>query len=269
MPAIREAAVSEQEELLRKARLLKPVELPEKWTEIGGSSADTLSSVPSLPPIDRSFKPTRVQNQMASCFMSCILQCMKVVPMLKEFYVLSNQYVIHNRRVPSVFNIAMGPLRNSRVCYRCTKSTSTYETEGMLNLSMRSLEPCRLEELMHDYLGDYLVSDFSCQGYICNEDGTIKKHEGEVMFPDDGLQFGRSVYKLYAVAQHEGAVSAGHYYATCLLDAARDDWVEFNDTTMTKITLRPLQTPILMRTSAVGFFYIRQQILDDPVKDFD
>nr|CAH7714929.1 unnamed protein product [Callosobruchus chinensis]CAH7720185.1 unnamed protein product [Callosobruchus chinensis]CAH7723279.1 unnamed protein product [Callosobruchus chinensis]CAH7725578.1 unnamed protein product [Callosobruchus chinensis]CAH7729927.1 unnamed protein product [Callosobruchus chinensis] len=89
------------------------------------------------------------------------------------------------------------------------------------------------------------------------------------MFPDDGLQFGRSVYKLYAVAQHEGAVSAGHYYAACLLDAARDDWVEFNDTTMTKITNRPLQTPLLMRTSAVGFFYIRQQILDDPVKDFD
>nr|CAH7727668.1 unnamed protein product [Callosobruchus chinensis]CAH7729924.1 unnamed protein product [Callosobruchus chinensis]CAH7730377.1 unnamed protein product [Callosobruchus chinensis]CAH7731101.1 unnamed protein product [Callosobruchus chinensis]CAH7732420.1 unnamed protein product [Callosobruchus chinensis] len=98
---------------------------------------------------------------------------------------------------------------------------------------------------MHDYLCDYLVSDFSCQEcnstmtivnkrrvvvepevlvialkrYICNEDGTIKKHEGQVMFPDDGLQFGRSVYKLYTVAQHEGAVSAGHYYAACLLDA--------------------------------------------------
>nr|CAH7720190.1 unnamed protein product [Callosobruchus chinensis] len=136
-------------------------------------------------------------------------------------------------------------LRNTRVCYRCTKSTSTYETEGILNLSMRSLELCRLEELMHDYLCDYLVSDFSCQEcnstmtivnkrrvvvepevlvialkrYICNEDGTIKKHEGQVMFPDDGLQFGRSVYKLYTVAQHEGAVSAGHYYAACLLDA--------------------------------------------------
>nr|CAH7722414.1 unnamed protein product [Callosobruchus chinensis] len=101
--------------------------------------------------------------------------------------------------------------------------------------------------------------------YLQREDGTIKKHEGQVMFPDDGLQFGRSVYKLYAVAQHEGAVSAGHYYAACLLDAARDDWVEFNDTTMTKITNRPLQTPLLMRTSAVGFFYIRQQILDDPL----
>nr|CAH7766335.1 unnamed protein product [Callosobruchus chinensis] len=274
-----------------KARLLKPVELPEKWTEIGGSSADTLSSVPLLPPIDRSFKPTRVQkpdgedkrhgytgiqNYKNSCFMSCILQCMKVVPMLKEFYVLSNQFVIHNRRVPSVFNIAMGPLRNTRVCYRCTKSTSTYETEGILNLSMRSLEPCRLEELMHDYLCDYLVSDFSCQEYICNEDGTIKKHEGQVMFPSS-LDAPCTNYTL-SPSMRERFRPVTTMPLVFLMPPdfhlnhdtrSRDDSVEFNDTTMTKITNRPLQTPILMRTSAVGFFYIRQQIPDDPVKDFD
>nr|CAH7732419.1 unnamed protein product [Callosobruchus chinensis] len=73
-------------------------------------------------------------------------------------------------------------LRNTRVCYRCTKSTSTYETEGILNLSMRSLELCRLEELMHDYLCDYLVSDFSCQE--CNSTMTIVNKRRVVVEPE-------------------------------------------------------------------------------------
>nr|CAH7729926.1 unnamed protein product [Callosobruchus chinensis] len=79
-------------------------------------------------------------------------------------------------------NDKISKLRNTRVCYRCTKSTSTYETEGILNLSMRSLELCRLEELMHDYLCDYLVSDFSCQE--CNSTMTIVNKRRVVVEPE-------------------------------------------------------------------------------------
>nr|CAH7735877.1 unnamed protein product [Callosobruchus chinensis] len=84
--------------------------------------------------------------------------------------------------VPKSIISCFCPLRNTRVCYRCTKSTSTYETEGILNLSMRSLELCRLEELMHDYLCDYLVSDFSCQE--CNSTMTIVNKRRVVVEPE-------------------------------------------------------------------------------------
>ncbi|VEN55072.1 unnamed protein product [Callosobruchus maculatus] len=407
---IRDIMASEQEELLQKARLFKPVIFPDNWTEEGFPEAPAKETTspstdgttfisPPPPSFDRSFKPatvmrkpdyegkrdgfTGIQNYKNSCFMSCILQCMKVVPMIKDFYVQTNKYVINNRRVPPVFNIVMGQifkklwegtednpkiyhpqmlrdkisrvntmyekgshedafefflfffdqlsqdcivdmprppvmtesekawysalqgrssqlidsffyqLENTKICFRCKKKSSYFETEGTLNLSMRTTEPCKLEDLLDDYMADYLVSDFSCQQckctmtiinkrrivvdpevlvialkrYIVTPEGAIKKHEGEVMFPDNGLRFGRSLYKLYAVAQHVGGIAHGHYFATCLLDPARDDWIEFNDETMTRINTRPLQDPVAMRTSAVGFFYVRQETLDDPVKD--
>ncbi|CAH2012859.1 unnamed protein product, partial [Acanthoscelides obtectus] len=68
----------------------------------------------------------------------------------------------------------------------------------------------------------------------------VMKHPGLVSFPDK-LQFLSSVYKLYAVVQHSGTLSQGHYIATVLLDDVRDDWIEFNDDIMTRISARPLK----------------------------
>ncbi|CAH1955548.1 unnamed protein product [Acanthoscelides obtectus] len=402
--AMRKLMEGDREMLLRKARASKPTYLPEQRNEGNqdysrsperrrDNSPEPMDNavptyVPPPPSFDRSFKPdkvkepekdvngrgfTGIQNYKNCCFMSAILQCMKTLPFIKEYYVNTNRYLTLNRRVPPVFNMLMGEvfeklwegseddpkiyypkfirdklsrvnpmyekcwhedafefftfffaqlsedcmvemprpevmtdseqawysalqgrssflvdrtyyqLRDEKICTHCKKKMWSFETEGTLNLAMRqNLEPCELEDLINNYLAETTEKDYQCE--ICKNIGAVvnkrsvvvdpdtliiclkrilvskdevMKHPGLVSFPHK-LQFGSSVYQLYAVVQHSGTLSQGHYIATVLLDDVRDDWIEFNDDVMTRISTRPLKDALGIRSSVAGFFYVRQ-----------
>ncbi|CAH2016887.1 unnamed protein product [Acanthoscelides obtectus] len=95
--------------------------LQSRWTML----CQLVSPPPSF---DRSFKPAKVKepekdvkgrgftgirNYKNCCFKSAILQCMKTLPFIKEYFVNTNRYLTLNRRVPPVFNILMGEVRFS------------------------------------------------------------------------------------------------------------------------------------------------------------
>ncbi|CAH2021007.1 unnamed protein product [Acanthoscelides obtectus] len=118
---IRKLMEGDRELLLLKARASKPTYLPEQWNEGNqdysrspdrrrdNSPEPMDNAVPTYvsppPSFDRSFKPAKVKEPEKD---SAILQCMKTLPFIKEYFVNTNRYLTLNRRVPPVFNILMG-----------------------------------------------------------------------------------------------------------------------------------------------------------------
>ncbi|KAJ8930836.1 hypothetical protein NQ314_016253 [Rhamnusium bicolor] len=175
-------------------------------------------------------------------------------------------------------------LRNTRVCWHCQKPNYVFDSDSSLMLPVpQNKERCNLEMLLREYLRENLVADYSCSDckhsativnrkaivldpeiliivlkrYVSNKDGTFRKNEIDIDFPTDHLEFGNSLYKLYAIPQHTGSMTVGHYYASVLLNDTTNTWVLFNDEKVTKYNCAITNVPGI-KSSCVGFFYVRQ-----------
>ncbi len=91
-----------------------------------------------------------------------------------------------------------------------------------------------------------------------NKMNNIKKNQIMVDFPLKQLDLSKYVigydkssyvYDLYAVCNHSGSVSGGHY--TSFVKNANDKWYHYNDTNVTEVTIEEqIKTP-----KAYCFFY--------------
>jgi ubiquitin carboxyl-terminal hydrolase 4/11/15 len=95
--------------------------------------------------------------------------------------------------------------------------------------------------------------------------GKARKIKSSIDFPIRGLDISQTLakenvfykdsslkYNLYAVANHSGGVSGGHYYAYCR-NMLEDKWYEYNDIHVIRMRESEIVTP-----EAYILFYIRE-----------
>uniref|UniRef100_A0A6P7GT98 ubiquitinyl hydrolase 1 n=1 Tax=Diabrotica virgifera virgifera TaxID=50390 RepID=A0A6P7GT98_DIAVI len=176
-------------------------------------------------------------------------------------------------------------LRNLKICCNCRKVNPTYDTDSLLMLSVPN-KSCNLQNMIFDYLKEVRLTDFSCNNckftntiinkkeltvepeilaivlkrYMPSSDNlTFVKNMAEIDFPLRDLRFGTSSYNLCSIVEHSGNLSGGHYFATVKLDYKSDDWYLFNDTVISKYS-KPVNGDARIKTSAAGFFYVRNSM---------
>ncbi|XP_060537128.1 ubiquitin carboxyl-terminal hydrolase 8-like [Cylas formicarius] len=163
----------------------------------------------------------------------------------------------------------------TRICEACGLKADTYEIDNTLMVSFPNNSSCEhLNQLIEYTMSKQKILDFKCtkcdhlgvymsknivvepeilvivlKRYYQTSWQETKKSNRFINF-DLTMKFGRCTYRLYSMAEHQGTMSAGHYYAHGYLD---NKWVELNDA---KVGKQSVDWSTVKKT-VCAFFYCK------------